>query len=230
MDYSLQNKTRKSILINILQATLGLIAFGVGLHFTIQANIGVFPWDVLNLGISKQTGIQYGNVSVMVSLCVVIIDLLLKEKIGFGTVIDALIVGKTVDFCNWIGLVKLQSNLYAGIGMMFVGLFIMGFSQFVYMRSGLSCGPRDALLVAMGKRFRKVPIGFVNVGIMAVVLAIGFVLGGPVGIGTLISVLCTGPIMQLAFTIVKFVPLDVEHQDIITSCRILMGKDLMGKE
>ena len=115
MHQKLQNNTRKSILLNIIQATIGLIAFGIGLHFTIQANIGVFPWDVLNLGISKQTGIIYGNVSVMISLGVIAVDLLLKEKIGFGTIIDALIVGKTVDFCNWIGIVKQQDNIYIGI-------------------------------------------------------------------------------------------------------------------
>ncbi len=224
MHQKLQNNTRKSILLNIIQATIGLIAFGIGLHFTIQANIGVFPWDVLNLGISKQTGIIYGNVSVMISLGVIAVDLLLKEKIGFGTIIDALIVGKTVDFCNWIGIVKQQDNIYIGIVMMFFGLVIMGFSQFAYMRSGLSCGPRDALLVALGKRLRRVPIGIVSVGIMAVVLTIGWFLGGPVGIGTLMSVFCTGPIMQMAFRIMKFDPLEVHHQDIITSCKILLGK------
>ncbi|MBQ9331538.1 MAG: hypothetical protein IJS11_01240, partial [Oscillospiraceae bacterium] len=83
------------------------------------------------------------------------------------------------------------------------------------------CGPRDALLVGLGKRLPKVPIGLVEVGLWAVVVLVGWLLGGPVGIGTLVSVLGAGLVMQLVCRIVRFEPRDVRHRDVIEVLRIL---------
>ena len=114
---------------------------------------------------------------------------------------------------------------------MFLGLFIMGFSQFIYMKAALCCGPRDALLVALGKRFCKIPIGAVSIAILIDVLAIGWRLGGPIGIGTIVAALGTGPMMQLAFSLVKFKPIEVVHQDLIRTCKTLFfAKDAVQTE
>lgn len=224
------NQSRFDIFKNSIAATFGLMLFAVGTYLIIQANIGVDPWDAFSLGLAKQWGILYGDASIIISFAVIGVDLLLKEKIGIGTVLDAIVVGKTVDLLNWIDLVPPQENLWAGIAMLMVGFLIAGFSQYMYMKAGLSCGPRDAMQVAIARRLHKIPIGGVNVIILAVVLVVGWQLGGPIGIGTIISPFAAGGMQQLAFNLMKFEPKTVQHQDFIESFKILFGKTRGAKD
>lgn len=217
-------KTRYVLIVNCLRAAFGLFIYGFGVYLTIQANIGVGPWDAFSLGLSGTVGIKYGTASIIISLIVLTIDVFLREPIGIGMFFDAVIVGKTVDFFNWLAPVPVQQNMISGLLMMFVGLVIMGFAQYLYMSAALGCGPRDTLLVALAKRMPKIPIGLISIVELAIVTFIGWRLGGPIGIGTLISAFFTGPIMQLDFRIVRFEATDVEHQDIIQSARVLIGK------
>ena len=219
------NDTPLAILKNAVTATLGLMLFAVGTYLIIQANIGVDPWDAFSLGLAKQCNILFGTASITISFAVIGIDLLLREKIGLGTILDAIIVGKTVDLLNWLDLIPKQENLWVGIAMLIAGFFIGGFSQYLYMKAGLSCGPRDAMQVAIGRRLHMIPIGGVNVIILIVVLIIGWRLGGPIGIGTLISPFAAGAMQQLAFNLMKFEPKDVKHQDLIESFKVLTRKD-----
>ncbi|HIU28575.1 MAG TPA: hypothetical protein IAD16_09410 [Candidatus Fimisoma avicola] len=109
----------------------------------------------------------------------------------------------------------------AGAAVMVLGLIIIGFGQYIYMKMALCCGPRDALLVGLSRRISRVPIGIVSVMIMAAVLVLGWALGGPVGIGTIIGTFCTGPIMQGVFHIMKFRPKEIEHQDMIMTAKAI---------
>ena len=93
-----ENRTAGAILLNMLLAAVSLFVNGFGVYLTIQANIGAAPWDVLNLGLSKSLGILYGNASIAVSVTILIIDILMKEPIGIAMFIDAVVVGKAVDF------------------------------------------------------------------------------------------------------------------------------------
>jgi len=220
----LQNQTAGSILKNSLLAAFGLFCFGVGIYLTIQANIGVAPWDTFYLGVNRVTGIQYGTISIITSFVVIGIDLLLKERIGIGMVLDAIIVGKTVDLLNWLDLISPRQNLFSGILLMLAGLTVMGFSQFLYMKAALGCGPRDSLLVALNKRIRNVSAGTVWTGILITVFLMGWALGGPIGIGTIIAVCLQGPLMQMAFNIMKFKPTEVKHQDLIQSMKVIFRK------
>ena len=207
----------RDLLKKSLLAALGLFCFGIGVYLTIQANIGVAPWDALNLGLSKTFGILYGTASIGVSVLLIILDLLLKEHIGIGTILDAVIVGKTVDLLNWLDLVPMQQSLGMGIAMMLAGFFIMGLSQVLYMKAGLCCGPRDSLLLACSKRLRKIPIGAVNILILAVVLLAGWRLGGPIGLGTVLAVFGIGVMLQLALYLTKFEPEAVVHENLAES-------------
>lgn len=219
-----QNQNLGSILKNSLLAAFGLFVFGIGVYLSIQANIGVGPWDTFYLGINKATGIQYGTISVTISFIVIGIDILLKERVGIGMLLDAVIVGKTVDLMNWLDLVPAQQNMITGLLIMVVAMFIMGFSIYLYMSAGLCCGPRDTLLVAVGKRLPKVPIGLISSGIMLVVFILGWLLDGPIGVGTVILVLLQGPVMQFAFHVMKFKPIEVVHQDLIQSIKVIFRR------
>ena len=218
------NNTRLDIIRNSFKAAFGLFMFGFGVYLTIQANIGVGPWDVLNLGLSGTFGIKFGTGSIIISLLILAIDIFLREPIGIGMFLDAFVVGKTVDLFNWMDVVKPQENPVLGIVMMLAGLFIMGYSQYLYMDAALGCGPRDTLLVALAKRMSKIPIGVISIVILAVVTFIGWRLGGPIGIGTIICAFFTGPIMQLDFKLVGLDATKIVHQNIKESAKIFINK------
>lgn len=203
------------------QIIIGLIIFSFGVHGTIFANIGLAPWDCLAMGLSYHLPLNYGMTVTLISLIIIGLDLLMKERIGFGTILDALVVGNTVQFISDINPLPLNQGALTGIPIMLLGFVFMAVGQWIYMSGAQCCGPRDALLVGLGKRLPKVPIGLVEVGLWAVVVLVGWLLGGPVGIGTLVSVLGAGLVMQLVCRIVHFEPRDVRHRDVIEVLRIL---------
>ena len=208
----------------MLLAAVSLFCNGFGVYLTIQANIGAGPWDVLNLGLSKTFGILYGTASVAVSYAILGIDIGLREPIGIAMFIDAFVVGKAVDFFNKMNVVPKCESLPKGIFVMLIGLVIMAYTQYTYMSASLGCGPRDTLLVALAKRANKIPIGAVSIALLSLATFVGWLLGGPVGIGTLICAFATGPIMQMAFKSVRFDATHVHHQHLTDSVKVFASK------
>ena len=219
-----KNQTPLAILLNMLLAAGSLFVNGFGIYLTIQANLGAAPWDVLNLGISRTLGILYGTASVAVSLTILLIDILLREPIGIAMFIDAFVVGKAVDFFNWLHPVPKCGSLLTGIPVMLLGLVVLAYTQYTYMLAALGCGPRDTLLVGLAKRAGRIPIGAVSIALLGSATLIGWLLGGPVGPGTLICAFCTGPIMQAAFRSVRFDAKGVRHQRLGESFRAVFSR------
>ena len=217
------NQTRKDIVIHSVIAAAGLFCCGIGIYFTLQANIGVSPWDVFHQGISSHTGMLYGNVSVLTALIILVVDIFMKEPIGIGMFLDAFIVGKAVDLCGWLNFLPKQTSLPAGLLCMLAGLTITACGMRIYMGCALGCGPRDTLMVALCKR-TGLPVGPVTMMIYAVVTAIGWFLGGQVGIGTVLSVLYVGPALQTICRLTGFDAAKVTHQNLLETLRILSGK------
>jgi uncharacterized membrane protein YczE len=201
----------REILKRSLKAALGLIIFTVGDYMVIQANIGLPPWDCFSIGLSQKIGITRGQASIAVSIVILTLDLLMKEQIGIGTLLDTVICGTFLDLFTGMGFVPMQKNLLPGIIIMVAGMFIMSFGQYFYMDAGLCCGPRDSFLIAVGKRMRSIPIGAVDIMILAVVLCAGWLLGGLIGIGTLISAGGLGLAMQAVFHLMHFEPRSVRQ-------------------
>ena len=221
------NQTRKDIIVNILKACAGLFFCAFGTFMTLRANIGVAPYDVLHVGLSRVFGMSYGNASILVSLTVLIIDILLKEKIGIGMVLDAFLVGKYIDFFYHVDLIPVQEGKpVLSVVMILVGLFLQGSGQTVYMRSALGCGPRDTMFVGLSRRLNRIPIGAVNSGILVTVTVVGYFLGGPLGIGTILCAVCSGPLVQFAYHVFRFDPKVIRHQDILTSMKVLIRGSL----
>ena len=216
-----RSAARKQILLGWLRIVLGLLIFAFGVHLTIFANIGLAPWDCLGMGLAKHTPFNYGISMTLIALTVLLIDLLLKERIGFGTVIDALLTGNFVQMFNSLNPFAENQSLWLGIAIMLVGFVFMAVGMWVYMRAEQCCGPRDALLVGLGKRMKRVPIGVVEVLLWAAVLLAGWLLGGPVGIGTLISTFGAGLVMQLVYNTLRFEPRNIRHRDIVEIWKVL---------
>lgn len=128
-------------------------------------------------------------------------------------------MGTAVDLVTSLNLVPQMQNIPAGIGTMSVGMLIMAFGQYIYMLQGLGCGPRDSMVVGIGRRMPKVPIGAVEIGSLVVALTGGWLLGGPVGVGTILSTFGVGLAMQLVFHLLKFEPRSVTHEHILQTLR-----------
>ena len=206
---------KRSIILGWVRIVIGLFIFAFGVHLTIFANIGLAPWDCLGMGMSYHTPLNYGLSMTVMAVIILGIDLLLKEKIGFGTIIDALLTGNFVQLFNSINPFALNTVLWRGILIMLGGFVFMAFGMMIYMKNEQCCGPRDALLVGLGKRMPKVPIGIVEIILWAVVLLAGWLLGGPVGIGTLISTFGAGLVMQLVYSLIRFEPRSLHHRGVI---------------
>ncbi len=216
---------KKKIMLQWLQIAGGLLVFAFGVHLTIFANIGLAPWDCLGMGISYHTPLNYGISMTCVAVTVLIIDLLMHERIGFGTIIDALLTGNFVQMFNDLDPFLLNQNLWAGIAIMLTGFVFMALGMYIYMKAAQGCGPRDALLVGLGKRMPKIPIGIVEIILWSVVTLAGWLLGGPVGIGTLISTFGAGLVMQLVYNLLHFEPRDIVHRDVFETARVLFSKE-----
>ena len=212
-----ENRSPGAILLNMLIAAVSLFVNGFGIYLTIQANIGAAPWDVLNLGLSKSLGILYGNASIAVSVTII------------AMFIDAVVVGKAVDFFNWIHPVSPCQSLLTAIPVMIAGLFVLAYTQYTYMKASLGCGPRDTLMVGLAKRLRKLPIALVSIALLSTATFIGWLLGGPVGIGTIICAFGAGPVMQFAFRTVRFDATGIRHQRLKDSISVFLAKPISSR-
>ena len=204
---------------------LGLLVFSFGVHLTIYANIGLAPWDCLGMGISYHTPLNYGMSMTVMSVVILMIDLSLHERIGFGTMIDALLTGNFVQLSNDLNPLPVNHSLWLGIILMLAGFVFMALGMLVYMKAGQCCGPRDSLLVGLGKRMPRIPIGAVEILLWALVLLAGWLLGGPVGIGTLISTFGAGAVMQMVYSILHFEPREIRHRDVLEVTKVLAGRE-----
>ena len=212
---------RKTVYLGWLKIVGGLLVFAFGVHLTIYANIGLAPWDCLGMGIAKHTPLNFGLAMTMVAVIVLLIDIAMKEKIGFGTIIDALLTGNFIQAYNSLNPLPENHNMWLGICIMLVGFVFMAIGVWIYMSAEQGCGPRDSLLVGLGKRLPSIPIGVVEIMLWAVVLLGGYLLDGPIGIGTLISTFGAGAVLQFVYNIIKFEPRDLKHRDVSEIFRVL---------
>ena len=209
----------KQTLHDWLRILIGLLIYSFGVYLTIYANIGLAPWDCLGMGIAMHTPLTYGSVMVLIGVAAIIIQLLMKERIGFATVFDALLTGNLVQ---WFlsGSSDLRSrSIWFNICFMLAGFLLISVGTWVYMRAEMGCGPKDGLLIAIGKRLPNVPIGVVEILLWAVVTVFGWLLGGTVGIGTVISTFGAGGIMCLFYSAVRFEPRKLHHRSILEMMR-----------
>ena len=205
---------RKSIIMFI-----GLFIFGTGSYIGIQANIGLGAWEAFQTGLSDMTGISYGNISLLIGALIVVADIMLGENIGFGTVMNAVVIGKTVDFWNWIGVVPKLQNYALGIVVLLCGQLMMSIGMYMYIKEGLGGGPRDSLMTALSKRLPKIPVGFIRGMIEMTVLVMGYLMGAKVGIGTVICVCGISFLMQNTFKFFHFDVKKVQHETFAMTLR-----------
>lgn len=205
---------------------LGLAFYGLGNFFGVKAgSAGTNAWNTLALGVSDLCRIGFGTSSLLLSGVIILIDLLGKGKLGFGSILNALLVPLFYDiFAATLNFIPVTSNVWLGTFYTLLGQTILSFATILYMLPALGCGPRDTLLILIGQKFPKAPIGVVKFCIEIAVLLIGFLLGAPVGIGTVLILLLQASIFQFACKVTRYEPRSVHHEDFIDTCRRICRK------
>lgn len=211
----------KGYSVRLVKLVFGLFLFALGSFLTIQANIGLASWEAFSMGLAYLTDQTYGNILIISGFVILVIDVALKEKIGFGTILNTILIGIFVDLIQAVDLIPQMNNFFSGVLMLLLGQLSICIGSYFYIGASLGCGPRDALMVALGKRLPKVPIGIVRGVIEGTVLLIGWLLGAKVGIGTVISVFGISFILEATFNILHFDVTNIEHESIVDTVRTL---------
>jgi len=208
----------------------GLFLYALGIVLTIKANIGYGPWEVFHVGIAKQTGMSIGVVSIIIGIVIVVIVTLFNEKFGFGTLASMIVTGLLIDMIIEVDFIPIVSDIAFGIALLIAGLFIISLGSYFYMKTSFGVGPRDNLMVVLARK-TAIPVGICRGIIELSVTIIGWLLGGMVGIGTVIAGFAIGFCVEITFALFKFDATAVRHetlkQTFLAIKELLMkGRDL----
>jgi uncharacterized membrane protein YczE len=186
----------------------GLFLFAFGIVLLLESGLGLSPWDVLNQGIAEHTALSFGTANIVVALIVLVVAWRLGARIGPGTVANAVLIGLFVDLLLRIDAIEdlADAPLAARAALLVSGIVVIGLGSAFYIGAALGAGPRDSLMLVLAARTRT-RIGIVRAVLEASVTAVGFALGGTVGIGTLAFALGIGPAVELAFWMLARSPL-----------------------
>ncbi len=184
--------SRRDVVERMIQLLVGLFLYGVALGLMVRGGIGVAPWDVLALGIAGKAGIGYGVVTVLVSVLVLLLWIPLRQRVGLGTLLNALLVGPSADLALFV--LPAPPSIWVGAPMFVAGLLLLAFATGLYIAADFGPGPRDGLMTGLVGRTGW-PVWLVRTLIEGSVLLIGFLLGGPVGVGTVLFAFGVGPLI-----------------------------------
>jgi uncharacterized membrane protein YczE len=177
----------------------GLAIFGLGDSLLVQGNVGNAPWTVFAQGLSLKTGFPLGISTFLISVAVLLIWIPLKEKPGFGTLSNILLIATFIQV--GISIFPLQHSLAMGVTFDLLGIAMVGIGSSLYITCGLGPGPRDGAMTGIHQR-TGVRVGRVRLGIELTVLIIGWLMGGTVGVGTLLFALLIGESIAISLGIV----------------------------
>lgn len=208
----------------IARALFGLLLFGTGSCCNIQANVGLAPWEAFSMGVGARLGLSFGTVLAGSGLVILAVDLLLREKIGLGTLLDIACIGPIADLLHAAGAIPVMTGFPSGIATLLAGQLLIAVGSYFYIGAGLSCGPRDALMVALCKRFPHTPVGVIRFFIEGGALLTGWLCGAKIGVGTVVAVFGISFILQAVFSLLRFDVGTVEHEDLLTTARNLWSK------
>jgi uncharacterized membrane protein YczE len=175
----------------LVQLFLGLALYGVSLAFLLRAGLGLAPWDVLHQGIAERTGVSIGLVLVVVSFLVLLAWIPLRQRPGFGTLANASLVGLVVDLT-----LSVLDDAHAWplrVGLLVLGVLLNGLATALYLGASLGAGARDGLMTGLVRRTGR-SVRVVRTVLELSVLVVGFLLGGTVGVGTVVYALAIGPV------------------------------------
>ena len=214
----------KLFLLRFVNMILGLILYALGIVLMINANIGYAPWEVFHVGLANTIGLTIGVASIIAGIVIVIIVTILGEELGLGTICSMVLTGVFIDIIFFMDIIPKTNSFLIGVFMLILGLFIIAIGSYFYIKSAFGVGPRDNLMIVLAKR-TKFPVGLCRSIIELLATIIGWVLGGMVGIGTVISVIAVGFCVQITFKILKFDVTVIKHEALRDSLKKYLIKE-----
>ncbi len=183
----------------LIQLHVGLVSYGVSMALMIEARLGLDPWDVFHQGVSRRTGLRFGWVVILTGVVVLLLWIPLRQRPGIGTVANAIVIGLAVDAA--VAVLPTPHLLVARWAFLLGGIVLNGIATGMYIGARLGPGPRDGLMTGYVARRPSRSIRRVRTVIEVTVLAVGWALGGTVGVATLLYALLIGPLAHV------FIPL-----------------------
>jgi len=202
----------KSFPRDFLIAQLGFAIYGLAIALIIQAGLGTGPWAVLAVALAGITGTTPGTMIIATGIVVLLGALLLKEKIGWGTLGNILFIGPWTDLFLFL-IPSLVGNLWFQVPGMLVAVILSGIATAVYISVDAGAGPRDSLMLAVSRvTGQSVQLSRGIIEVLVVVL--GWILKGPVGVGTLAFALLIGPLVQAFFKLMNVKPNNEDMENV----------------
>jgi uncharacterized protein len=191
---------RGGLALRLVWLVAGLFVFSLGIIFFLESRLGLPPWDVLHQGLAKRTPLSFGVANEVVGVIVLLIAWRLGARVGIGTIGNAILIGLFVVLLQPLQIVHELGHLpLAGrLGLLIVGLAFFGIGSAFYIGADLGAGPRDSLML-VGARRTGARVGVVRAAIEIFVLLVGALLGGRVGIGTVLFAALIGPSVEASF-------------------------------
>jgi uncharacterized membrane protein YczE len=186
-----------SLAARISQCVIGLLICGAGVAFIVDADIGLAPWDVLHKGISRHTGLGVGTVIIVIGFALLLLWIPLRVRPGLGTLLNALLIGGTVNVV--LPHLPAPGGVVPRLGEMAAGVVAFGIGTALYIGAGLGPGPRDGLMTGIAARGHSLRV--VRTAIEITVLAVGWALGGSIGVGTAVFALAIGPLVHFFLSV-----------------------------
>jgi uncharacterized membrane protein YczE len=196
------------------QLYLGLALFGVSAAMQVQAGLGLDPWDVLHQGIALRLDRQIGTVSIAVGVIVLLLWIPLRQRPGLGTVSNVLVVGLVMNAT--LAVLPVQSGDVARVALLAGAVLLCGLATGMYISAGFGPGPRDGLMTGIARR-SGISIRLSRTAVELTVLLTGWLLGGTVGVGTVLFAVAIGPLAQLFLRL--FVRFGLDNSNVIGAAR-----------
>lgn len=187
----------------LLYLVLGQLVSAVGIVALVQADVGLDPWNCLNQGLELVTGLSFGVCTMLVGVAAVAISFLLRETLGWGTIVNVLCPGLLIDLIQRFQLIPKMHGLWSGMAMLIAGEIVVAWGTYYCMAAEMGAGPRDALMVAVAKPLRISP-GLCRTGLEVLAVLSGWAMGAKVGIGTVFSACTFGFFIQKAFDLFHY--------------------------
>lgn len=195
----------------ITRLYFGFFICALGISLMLLSDLGMPPWATFHKGVSMKIGLSYGRVSQLTGFVIIVFSLLLDVIPGIATVLNMIFIGYFVDIITNFGFIATPDNFMGKLVILLLGMLFMSIGIYFYISNNIGAGPRDGLMIGLIKK-TGYPVKIVKTTIEVTILFLGILLGGPYGVGTIISALGMGYLLDKIFKIAKYNPHHVKHK------------------
>jgi uncharacterized membrane protein YczE len=189
----------------------------------LYADLGMSSWGVFQIGLMNVFGLTFGQATQIVGLGVLVLGWFLGFPPGFGTVMNMYFIGYFIDKIIWWGIIPRYESLAFQFALLVGGMAMIGVASYFYLNPKLGAGPRDGLMIGLVQKLNR-PVGQVRGGIEVVVTVLGYIMGGPIGIGTIITAFSIGYFVQVAFKLGNY-DRNARHMNLYELVKLLSSRE-----